>query len=114
VARQYGVTVRTVQKWLARVGAGQRPDQVDWHDRRQRGHVAPNRTPAAVETKVLILRAELEARSLLGEYGAQAIRRALTTGGAAAPSLRTIGRILARRGALDGRHRLRRPPPPPG
>ena len=30
------------------------------------------------------------------------------------PSLRTIHRILERRGALDGRSRLRRPPPPPG
>jgi hypothetical protein len=28
--------------------------------------------------------------------------------------VRTIGRILLRRGALDGRRRVRRPPPPPG
>jgi hypothetical protein len=28
--------------------------------------------------------------------------------------VRTIGRILLRRGALDGRQRVRRPPPPPG
>ena len=30
------------------------------------------------------------------------------------PSVRTIGRILERRGALDGRRRVRRPAPPPG
>jgi hypothetical protein len=30
------------------------------------------------------------------------------------PAVRTIGRILERRGALDGRHRRRHPPPPVG
>jgi hypothetical protein len=30
------------------------------------------------------------------------------------PAIRTIGRILERRGALDGRRRVRRPPPPRG
>ena len=30
------------------------------------------------------------------------------------PSVRTIGRILQRKGLLDGRRRVRRPPPPPG
>ena len=30
------------------------------------------------------------------------------------PAIRTIGRILERRGALDGRHRRRYPPPPAG
>jgi hypothetical protein len=30
------------------------------------------------------------------------------------PSIRTIGRILARHGRLDRRQRVRRPPPPPG
>ncbi len=30
------------------------------------------------------------------------------------PSVRTIARILERRGALDGQRRVRRPPPPPG
>ena len=51
----------------------------------------------------------------LGAVGAEAIRQALLDQGVAAvPSLRTINRILARRGALDGRGRTRRPPPPPG
>ncbi|SRR5712691_4046719 len=54
-------------------------------------------------------------RRPLGEYGAQAIRRELAVRGpAGVPSVRTIGRILERRGALDGGRRIRRPPPPPG
>jgi len=59
------------------------------------------------------VRTELKDESTLGEYGAQAIRRELAASGATAlPALRTIGRILERCGALDGRHRRRHPPPP--
>jgi hypothetical protein len=51
----------------------------------------------------------------LGAIGAEAIRQALVEQGVAqVPSVRTINRILARRGALDGRRRTRRPPPPRG
>src|SRR5207249_90539 len=51
----------------------------------------------------------------LGEFGASAIHAALGTRGEwPVPSVRTIGRILDRRGALDGRRRVRRPAPPPG
>jgi hypothetical protein len=61
------------------------------------------------------LRQHLKDHSALGEYGAAAIRRTLVEQGqAAVPSERTIGRILARRGALDGTRRRRTPPPPPG
>jgi len=113
VARQWHVSIHTVQKWLTRAG-GQRLDRVDWGDRREQGHAAPNRTPTAVEAQVLALRIELQRRSVLGEYGARAIHQALQARGASAPALRTIGRILRRRGVLDGRQRARRPPPPPG
>ena len=52
---------------------------------------------------------------MLGEFGAAAIRRALVDRGVTPlPTIRTIGRILERRGALDGRRRVRRPAPPPG
>jgi hypothetical protein len=55
------------------------------------------------------------AHSDLGAVGADAIRQALLAQGlAAVPSIRTINRILGRRGALDSRHRTRRPPPPTG
>ena len=54
----------------------------------------------------------------MGEYGAQAIHRELTQSSqrslTTVPSVRTIGRILTRRGALDGRRRQRRLPPPRG
>ena len=64
---------------------------------------------------MLTLRAELKDQSDLGEFGAGAIRDALEARGARPlPSARTIGRILERRGALDGRRRARRPAPPPG
>ncbi len=64
---------------------------------------------------MVALRRELKETSALGEYGAAAIlwelqRRHIRP----LPSLRTIGRILERRGALDGRRRVRRPAPPRG
>jgi hypothetical protein len=68
-----------------------------------------------VEEQVLALRRELRETSALGEYGAVAIHREWP--GAAwgpPPAVRTIGRILERRGALDGQRRIRRPAPPRG
>ena len=113
VARAHDVSLATVQWWLRR--AGQRPlEDVDWRDH------APipgrtRRTESPVENSVLVVRRELKETSDLGEYGALAIHRELAARGhVAVPSVRTIGRILERRGALDGRRRLRRPPPPPG
>ena len=51
----------------------------------------------------------------MGDCGALAIREELLRRRIQPlPSVRTIGRILRRRGALDGRLRVRRPPPPPG
>jgi len=64
---------------------------------------------------VLGLRRELKETSDLGEYGARAIHRELVARGyGMVPSVRTIGRVLERRGALDAARRVRRPPPPPG
>ena len=64
---------------------------------------------------MLVLRRELKETSDLGEYGAQAIHREFAAREhVVVPSVRTIGRVLERRGALDGRRRMRRPPPPPG
>jgi putative transposase len=51
----------------------------------------------------------------LGFHGAEAIHEALKARKVEPlPSVRTINRILERRGALDGQRRIRRPPPPPG
>ena len=112
VAHQFGVGVATVAHWVARA-KGQRLDRVDWSDRSHAPHKA-RRTAPATEDLVMKARADL-ARGDLGAIGAEAIRRALLDQGVArVPSVRTINRILARRGALDGRKRTRRPPPPRG
>jgi len=64
---------------------------------------------------VLKLRQELKEQSALGEFGAVAILRELQTRNLSrVPSVRTIGRILERGGALDYRRRVRRPAPPKG
>ena len=111
VARTFGVSLRTVQVWIARA-RGQRLDRVDWRSRPRGRRSAVNRTPRAVETHILRLRHQLRTTDVLGECGAAAIHRALAP--APRPSVRTIGRILARHGVLDRRHRVRRPAPPPG
>jgi putative transposase len=63
----------------------------------------------------LDLRRQLAEQSDLGHSGAEAIFAALLERGTESlPAIRTIGRILQRRGVLDGKRRVRRPPPPPG
>jgi hypothetical protein len=87
---------------------------VDWHDRPHTPRTS-SRTDPAIEDLVLTVRTELERDSDLGFHGADAIHEALK-GRQVAPhrSVRTINRILERRGALDGQRRTRRPAPPPG
>ena len=113
VARKYGVSLCMVRWWVRRAW-GLALDRVDWSNRPpvpKRMH----RTEAGVEDLVLTLRRDLKERSDLGEFGARAIHRELIARGRrGVPSVRTIGRILERRGALDGRRRIRRPPPPRG
>jgi hypothetical protein len=113
VARQFGVSLATVQYWVQRA-QGQRLDRVDWSDRPHAPRT-PHRTGPAIEDLVLGLRRELAETSDLGACGARAIHQALQGRGLQdIPSIRTIGRILERRGALDGHKRVRRPPPPRG
>lgn len=113
VARKYRFDHTTVRLWVERA-QGQRLDRVDFSDRPS----APRRcgrTPAAVEDFVLALRHTLHNTSALGEHGAVAIRTAMLAQGIRdVPALRTVGRILERRGVLDGRYRRRFPPPPRG
>jgi hypothetical protein len=102
-----------VHHWVQHA-QGQRLDRVDWHDRSHAPR-APHGTEAVIEELVLTVRKELAQCSDLGFHGAEAIHEALkgrTT--EPLPSLRTINRILERRGVLDGQKRLRRPAPPPG
>jgi hypothetical protein len=68
-----------------------------------------------MEDLVLQLRRELRQDSALGEFGAAAIHRELFEREyQEIPSIRTINRILQRRGALDGQRRRRRKAPPGG
>ena len=113
-AAQFGVALSTVQYWVAHAGT-QRLDRVDWASRPRGPRQPANRSPRELEDLVLSLRRELKDTSDLGEFGAAAIRRTLQDRGIhPLPAVRTIGRILERRGALDGRKRRRRPAPPPG
>ena len=102
-----------MQLWLSR--AGDQPlEAVDWRDRAPVPR-RPPRTGEAVEDLVLAIRRSLREESVLGEYGAAAIRRELVAYGdlpRPLPSVRTIGRILERHGALDARRRRHRAPPP--
>ena len=116
VARAHDVSLSTVQWWLRRA-RGRPVDRVDWSDRPPVAHLI-RRTQDAVENRVLVLRRELKDTSDFGNYSARAIHRELAAQGhvrhGVVPSVRTIGRILERRGALDAGRRMRRPPPPPG
>lgn len=114
VAREFHTNARMVQRWVARAGA-KRLDRVDWSDRPSGAPRPVNRTSIETESIVLKLRLELATLSDLGEFGAAAIHatmheREFTS----VPSVRTIGRILRRNGALDGNQRVRRPAPRPG
>jgi hypothetical protein len=113
VASRFHVGLATLHDWVRRAH-GQRLDRVEWNDRPPIAHHT-RRTALATEDLILAVRRELKTSSALGEYGDAAIQRELRERHfTPLPSLRTIARILERRGALDGRHRLRRPAPPPG
>ena len=113
VALQFGVSPATVLRWVRRAN-GQRLDRVDWADRPKTPHQT-RRTDPDLESLVLQIRHDLRQHSDLGFHGAEAIRDELDGRGVRPlPAVRTINRILARRGALDGRKRTRRPPPPKG
>lgn len=114
VAKRFGVSPSTVVSWVHRT-IDKRLDRCDLNDGKP-GAITPwNRTAASVERRVLRLRRALREHSVLGEYGADAIGRALREAGARqVPSRAAIGRILERHGATDGHRRVRRPPPPAG
>jgi hypothetical protein len=113
VSRDWRVSLSTVQLWAQRAH-GCPLDQVSWADRSSRPRHT-RRTPWAIEDLVLRVRQDLKDTSDLGEFGAAAIHAELLgRGQPSVPSVRTLGRILERRGALDARRRVRRPPPPRG
>jgi len=113
VARRYRCGVATVHLWVRRVG--DRPlSEINWNDRPSLPHKI-QRTGRIIEDLVLTLRRELRESSVLGEYGAAAIHGELLSRGISpVPSVRSIGRIVQRRGALDNRRRIRQRPPVAG
>ena len=114
IARKFRVAAATVKLWVDRA-RGQRLDRVNFSDRSSAPRQIANRTSTETEKLVLTIRRQLRETSALGEFGAGAIRRELARrGGEHLPSLRTIGYILERHGALDYRHRVRRQPPAAG
>lgn len=114
VARDFGVARSTVQYWNCRAGE-QRLDRVDWSDQPRGARQPANKTSSKLEDLVLTIRRDLKDNSALGEFGAEAIRREMQQRRIQPlPSVRTVGRILERRGVLDGRRRTRRPAPLPG
>jgi transposase-like protein len=113
VALRFGVASSTVMFWVKRVGK-QRLDRIRWSD--HSGHrTASNRVTESVEQCVLDLRKELKEQSVLGEFGADAIRQEMKCRKCnKIPARTTINRILQRNGMLDGKHRKRFTPPPKG
>ncbi len=68
-----------------------------------------------METRLIDTRQSLRLHSLLGEYGAAAVRQTLLDAAAAGvPSVRTIGRVFERYGLLDTTRTPRRKAPPKG
>lgn len=113
-ARVFRVSLSVVQRWVGRA-RGQRLDRVDWSTKTTSATRPSNRTVHAIEALVLTLREQLRKTSDLGEHGAEAIFAALVDRAIEnPPSIRTIGRILERSGALDGQRRVRRAAPPLG
>jgi transposase-like protein len=114
VSRRFGVALSTVQFWVARAD-GKRLDRVDWSDRPSGPRHSPERVRDELEERIVQLRKELKADSDLGYYGASAIRDELVASDTnSVPCERTVHRVLERRGALDGRRRVRYPRPPTG
>lgn len=113
-ARDAGMSLRTVQRWVERAGDAA-PGAVDWSDRTSAPRHHGRRADPATEESVIEVRRRLREESILGEYGAAAIQRELAgSAQGPVPSVRTIGRILERRGVLDARRRPRRQAPPRG
>ena len=113
VARQFHVDHTTVMRWVHRTEGG-RLDRADLADGSSCPHTTQRTSPKR-EALILEVRRALANDSDLGEYGAEAIHRELRKRRArGGPSPRTIGRVLERCGALDGRRRTRRPAPPRG
>lgn len=93
LCRRYGVSPTVGYKWLARHTAEGRPGLAD---RSRRPRHSPDRTPTALEERIVALRDRHPAWG-----GRKLRRRLLDLGVAAVPSASTITEILRRHGRLD-------------
>ena len=114
VARRFEVGLGHLQYWLART-RGEKLERVDWSDQSHAPHQQGRQTHVVLQRRILALRQELR-QGDWGFVGAQAMADALVTARPKGklPSLRTIGRVLKRQGALDAVRRVRRSAPPAG
>src|SRR5438270_11198165 len=101
-ARRFGVSLSTLPAWVRRA-RGRRLDRVDRSDRPRGPRRAPRRSAGPVEEAIGDLRRHLREAGDLGEFGAAATRWELLARGAAPPAVRTIHRVLERRGLPRGR-----------
>jgi transposase len=115
VAREFRVSLATVQHWVRVTTHAPPKTAQDCVDRLRGPKQCPNLTPEAITREILTCRQQL-AQGPLGEVGARTIRAALQENQPEKvwPSVRTIGRVLQRSGVLDGQPRIRRPAPRPG
>lgn len=115
IARRFRVALHTVQRWIHRAN-GFSLHEVDWSDRSHTPQKHANKTAAHIERKICAVRKKLEKEGALGFSGALSIHQVLqhTNTLRSVPSVRTIGRILKRRGLLDRPRRIRNAAPPAG
>src|SRR4051794_41493565 len=95
VARDYGVSRRWVQTLVARYAA---EGEAAFEPRSRRPLRSPQKTPAAVEDRIVAVRKELTDAG--HDAGAETIRWHLTDRHGSAPATSTIWRVLSRRGFI--------------
>jgi transposase len=111
---QFRVSKSTVQRWVTR-SQGTRLDRVNFGNKKSGVQKQKNKTPNKIEKVVLRIRKQLKEKSILGLYGANAIRdEMIRLGNKTVPSARTINNILKRHGKIDYKKRGRHKAPPAG
>jgi len=91
LARRFGVSRKTVYKWMARQVDG----EGDLSNRSRRPRGSPHQTDRAIEQRVL------ELRDAHPAWGGRKLRAVLTREGLRSPAASTITEILRRHGKLD-------------
>ena len=97
LCREYGVTRATGYKWLKRY-----EENEPLHDRSRRPHTTANKTPEAIEMKIVGLRTEHPG------WGAKKIKRVLENKGEEMPCVKTVNNILNRYNCISIEESLKR------